>query len=234
MPRLLVTSDPERGHHPSAERWTDKIMRRFRTSSGDRHGVRVNISASFISKRRGPALTDSALVTGLTERQEWALKALIESYGPYVYGRAIQIVRDAELAQEIAQDALLVMWWKPERFDPDKGTLRSFLVGVARFKAIAAVRGEGGMRSRDPLLVERAQSFDCPSSDRGVAEGSDVHAALSGLSRVQRQALFLAYSRGLTYREVATLLEVPEGTVKTRIRDGLIQLRATLVAPRTA
>lgn len=194
----------------------------------------MNIPASFISRRRAAPLTDAVLIPGLAGRQEWALKALIESCGPYVYGRAIAIVRDARLAQEVAQDALLVMWSNPERFDPAEGTLRSFLMGVARSKAIDVVRREGAMRSRHSLPVESSQLLDSPSADIGVAEGIDPRAALSGLSRVQRQALFLAYFQGLTYPQVATVLEVPEGTVKTRIRDGLIKLRATLKARETA
>lgn len=194
----------------------------------------MKIFESFISKRRGPPASDAALVAGLTEREEPALKALIESCGPYVYGRAIQIVTDADLAQEVAQDALLVMWRNPERFDPARGSLRSFLLGVARFKAIETLRREDAMRSRRSLLVECDQFLDSPSADMHVAKGLDVRSALSGLSRVQRQTLFFAYFRGLTYRQVAALLEIPEATVKTRIREALIKLRATLAAPGTA
>lgn len=194
----------------------------------------MKIAASFLSRGRRPPLNDDALVIGLKQRDEAALEALIASCGPYVYGRALQVVRDTDLAQEVAQDALLVMWWTPERFDPGKGSLRSFLMGIARFKAIDAVRREQALRSRESSFVESAEFFESPSADVGVAEGIDIRAALSGLPRVQRQALFLAYFRGLTYRQVARVLEVPEGTVKTRIRDGLMKLRAALGARETA
>lgn len=193
----------------------------------------MNLFGPLISKSGRP-FTDAALITGLTERKESALKALIESCGPYVYGRAKQIVGDAQLAQEIAQDALLVMWWNPERFDPAEGTLRAFLMEVARLEAIDVVRREDAIASRDSLPVEGGELTDCRSADKGVAEGIDVPGPLSALPRGQRQALLLAYFQGLTYPQVSAVLEVPEVTVKSRIRDGLIKLRATPGTPGTA
>lgn len=177
---------------------------------------------------------DADIVAALTRHEEWALKALLDSYAKYVYGHALQIVRDPHLAEEVAQDALLAMWWKPERFDPSKASLRSFLITIARHKAIDVVRREQGRRSKDSLLVESGAFFETAAADRGVAEGMEVRTALSRLSEVQRQAVFFAYYCGLTYRQVAGVLEVPEGTIKTRIRDGLIKLRETLAAPGTA
>lgn len=176
--------------------------------------------------------SNADLVAALTRHDEGALRTLIESFGKYVYGHALRIVRDPQIAEEVAQDALLTMWWSPERFDPSKGGLRSFLITVARFKAIDVVRREQRTRSKASLLVESAAVFETASADRGVAEGMEVRTALSQLSAVQRQALFFAYYGGLTYGEVAEALDVPEGTVKTRIRDGLIKLRTTLPAVR--
>lgn len=189
------------------------------------------VSNKGVREARNSADTD--VVAALIRHEEWALKALTQSFGKYVYGSALRIVRDSHLAEEIAQDALLVMWWRPERFDPSKGSLRSFLIGIARFQAIDAVRREESSRTKESLVAENRALLATDSADRGVAEGMELRAALSKLVLTQRQALFLAYYRGFSYREVAEVLDVPEGTIKTRIRDALIKLRTAMRAPTT-
>lgn len=185
------------------------------------------------SLRDAASSSDADVVAGLVGHEEWALKALIDSNGKYVYGHALRIVRDPHLAEEIAQDALLALWWQPERFDASKGSLRSFLIAAARFKAIDVVRRQERIRSKESLLVESAGFFETAPADRGVAEGMELRTALSELCHIQRQALFLAYYEGLTYGQVAEVLGLPAGTIKTRIRDGLINLRTLLRVPTT-
>lgn len=176
---------------------------------------------------------EADVVAGLIGQEAWALRTLTESFGKYVYGQALRILRSPHLAEEVAQDALLVMWWNPERFDPSKGSLKSFVMGVARFKAIDVVRREQKRRSKESLLVESAAFFETAPADRGVTEGMALRRALLKLSEPQREAIFFAYYGGLTYRQVAEVLDVPEGTVKARLRDGLTKLRAVLPAPTT-
>ncbi len=177
---------------------------------------------------------DALLVEGLAKRDESALRRLIELYGPYVYGRTLQILRKPELAEEAAQDALLVLWWDPERFDLKKGNLRSFLMGIARFKAIDVIRHEEAARSRDVLVAEAEGYLTTPAADEGIEDSMVVRDAVSQLPLPKREVIYLAYFRGLTYREVSKVLSIPEGTVKTRIRSSLIALSATLTQAEPA
>lgn len=154
--------------------------------------------------------------------------ALVETCGRAVYARALQILVEPQLAEEVAQDVLLILWWEPGRFDVSKGSLRSFLVGAARFKAIDRVRKEERERSRQSLLTESAEFFEVAPADARSADTIDVRSAISQLPAAKREVIFLAYYKGFTYREVAQVLELPEGTVKTRIRDSLLRLRIAL------
>ena len=172
--------------------------------------------------------SDTALIAGLVRRDEVALRTLIDLCGKYIYGKALQILHEPQLAEEVAQDTLLVLWWHPERFNPSKGNIRSFLMGIARFKAIDAVRREQGVRSKETLLTEAETFFDTPPVDVEVDRAVDVRAAISSLPIGKREAIFLAFYKGLTYREVGEILDVPEGTIKTRIRDSLLRLRTVL------
>ncbi len=149
-------------------------------------------------------------------------------------GMARRIVDDVTLAEEVAQDVLLILWWEPERFDAAKGSLRSFLVGAARFKAVDRVRKEEREHSRQALLVESSDFFEVAPADTGAADAMDVRSAISQLPTAKRDVIFLAYYKGLTYREVARVLDLPEGTVKTRIRDALVKLKIALAAAETA
>jgi RNA polymerase sigma-70 factor (ECF subfamily) len=164
----------------------------------------------------------------LVRRDETSLRRLIDIYGSYVYGRTLQILRQPHLAEEAAQDALLVLWWDPTRFDVKKGSLRSFLMGVARFKAIDIVRHEETARSRDELAAEAEGSLMMPATDDAIEESLVIRDAISQLPLPKREVIYLAYYRGLTYREVSNVLSIPEGTVKTRIRSSLVSLKALM------
>jgi RNA polymerase sigma-70 factor, ECF subfamily len=174
----------------------------------------------------GPSMDRKAgarLATRLLDRDESALRSVIDAHGGAVYGVARRIVAEPSLAEEVAQDVFLAMWRRPGAYDPQRGSLQSFLVGVARNKAIDLVRREEALkRARDALAAEFEVTAEAPS---GVEERDEVQTALAQLSEVQREALVLAYFGGRTYREVAIELDIPEGTAKTRLRDGLIRLR---------
>ena len=172
--------------------------------------------------------SDVFLVAGLRRRDESVLRALIETHGTFVYGKALQILKDPVLAEEVAQDALLALWENPQRYDSSKGRLRSFLLGIARFGAIDRVRQEEAVRSRQALFSDAGPILEAPPSDRGVGEALVMQDAVVQLPPAKREAVFLAYYKGLTYREVAQVLGRSEGTVKTQIRDSLIKLRTIL------
>lgn len=173
--------------------------------------------------------TDAELAEKLLERDDEALRRAIGIYGGLVYGMARRVVAEPSLAEEVAQDTFLALWRRPGAFDPERGSLQAFLLGVARNKAIDLVRKEESVRrTRAQLMSEFQTAPDYVSPHDEIDERQEVASALGQLSEVQREALVLAYFGGRTYREVATELGIPEGTAKTRLRDGLTRLRGLI------
>lgn len=175
---------------------------------------------------------DAALIERLLRRDQRALEHVIAAYGAPVYGMAKRVVADASLAEEVAQDTFLALWRRPGAFDPARGALQTFLLGVARNKGIDLVRREESRRrTRDALAADVEATSNQPVGSEQMDEidqRSEVVGALAKLSAVQREAVVLAYYGGRTYREVAEELAIPEGTAKTRLRDGLMRLRDLL------
>ncbi|MGH2806899.1 MAG: sigma-70 family RNA polymerase sigma factor [Actinomycetota bacterium] len=177
--------------------------------------------------RRG----DAELAERVLARDEQALREAIGTYGTLVHGMARRILNEASLAEEVAQDTFLAFWRRPGAFDPARGSLQAFLLGVARNKAIDLVRKEESLRrTREALASEQETTSKTMAAPEGIEERQAVKAALEQLTDVQREALVLAYFGGRTYREVATELGIPEGTAKTRLRDGLSRLREIMSA----
>jgi RNA polymerase sigma-70 factor (ECF subfamily) len=172
---------------------------------------------------------DEALLDRLMARDERALEEIVESHKALVYGMARRILVDAGLSEEVAQDTFLALWRRPGSFDPGRGTLQGFLMGVARNKAIDVVRREETRRrARDDLMSEQEMTSEVPSATEAIDERQRVTTALARLTTPQKEAVVLAYYGGRTYREVAEELGIPEGTAKTRLRDGLAKLRELL------
>lgn len=175
--------------------------------------------------------SDVQLIERLLVRDQSALREVIRDYGGVVHGMARRVLADPTLSEEVAQDTFIALWRRPGAFDPARGSLQSFLLGIVRNKAIDLVRKEESLRrTRDSLAAEMhvtPASYD--SGDR-VEERQQVRDALGDLSEVQREAIVLAYFGGRTYREVAVELGIPEGTAKTRLRDGLVKLRQALAS----
>ena len=178
--------------------------------------------------------SDTLLVHMLMARDEDALRTAIDTYGRLVFGVASRILGEASLAEEVAQDTFVALWRRPGAFDPSRGSLQSFLAGVARNKAVDVVRREESLRRTKDSLLAEVEAIVSEGTDTGAsAEIEDrdaVVAALGKLSPVQREAIVLAYFGGRTYREVAAELGIPEGTAKTRLRDGLIRLRELMAS----
>lgn len=180
-----------------------------------------------------PDKTDEQVVECLLARDEQALRDVIDTHSAAVYGMARRVLGDSELANEVAQDTFMAIWRRPGAFDPDRGTLRAFLLGVARNKAIDLVRKEQRLRrAKDALIAEAARQSESTDDDETIERRDEITAALAHLSDVQREALVLAYFGGRTYREVAEELGIPEGTAKTRLRDGLANLKRHLERSR--
>jgi len=171
--------------------------------------------------------SDTALAVGIARFREQALHEAYRRHAGVVCGIARRVTRDRALAEEITQEVFLALWREPERFDPDRGSLRTFLATLAHRRAVDAVRSEVARRRRE----EHRESQLGPPSDaeiEAIADRTSVEEALAQLSPQERTAIELAYFEGLTYRDVARRLETPEGTVKTRIRSALAKLGSAL------
>lgn len=176
-------------------------------------------------------MEDADLAQRLLARDEGALKVVIDRYGTLVHGMATRVITDPTHAEEVAQDTFLALWRRPGAFDPHRGSLQTFLLGIARNKAIDLIRREESRRrTRDALMSETEMDPMQQGPEAGLEEREEVFIALQQLSEVQREALVLAYFGGRTYREVAAELSIPEGTAKTRLRDGLTKLRELMQA----
>jgi RNA polymerase sigma-70 factor (ECF subfamily) len=136
----------------------------------------------------------------------------------------------ADLAEEAVQDVFLALWVTPERFDPSRGSLRSYLQVQAYRRAIDIGRSEASRHRRERQYAQRKRyvSDDVERQVIDTAMARQVRAAMADLHPRERQALELAFLGGHSYRQVATLLGQPEGTVKNRIRAGLRRLRTLL------
>lgn len=159
-----------------------------------------------------------------------AFGELYDELAPMVHGVVLKVVRDPAMSEEVTQEVFVELWRLAARFDGTKGTARSWAATLAHRRAIDRVRSEQASRDRQDRDAQRAVA----PHDVVVAEVETtldvarVRRALAQLSDLQREAVELAYFGGHTYREVAVLLGVAEGTVKSRIRDGLIRLRDEL------
>ncbi len=156
-----------------------------------------------------------------------AFAEFYDAVSPVVFGTTLKVLRNQAMAEEVTQEVFLELWKQAPRFERSKGSPRAWAATIAHRRAIDRVRSEESARARDEADAQLA-----PIPHDVVAEqvasnldNQEVSAALAQLSDPQREAVSLAYFGGHTYREVAVLLGVPEGTIKTRIRDGLIRLR---------
>jgi len=160
-----------------------------------------------------------------------AFARLYDATSSRVVGLAVRVVRDRAQAEEVAQEAFLDIWKMSGRFDPAKGSPLGWLLTIVHRKAVDRVRSAEASTRRDTTYHQRNQPVEHDSTAEAATaslEARRVRQALASLTAVQRQALELAYFGGYTHTEVATMLELPVGTAKTRIRDGLIRLRDTM------
>jgi RNA polymerase sigma-70 factor (ECF subfamily) len=155
---------------------------------------------------------------------------LYDALSPLVYGVVLKVVRDPSHAEEVAQEVFVELWRLAARFDGTKGSAQAWAATLAHRRAIDRVRSEQSSRLRQERDANQTvREHDVVSAEvEATLEQARVRRALTQLSELQREAVELAYFGGHTYREVAVLLDVAEGTVKSRIRDGMIRLRDEL------
>lgn len=168
---------------------------------------------------------------------EVAFAALYDIAAPRVYGLVLRILRDAHQSEEVTQEVFLQVWETSNRFNPTRGSALSWIMTIAHRRAVDRVRSAEAQRRRDLSEAERSLStpFDQTAETAHASlEATRVRGALAALSTTQRRAVELAYFGGHTHHEVAQLLQIPLGTAKTRIRDGLIRLRDHLTPAASA
>lgn len=159
---------------------------------------------------------------------EAAFAQLYDATSKRVFGLALRVVRDPAQAEEVIQEAYLEVWRTSARYDESKGSALAWIFTLVHRKAVDRVRSAEASTRRDTTYHHKNQPVEHDTTAEAVQasfEARRVRAALETLTAVQRQALELAYFGGYTHTEVATMLDLPVGTAKTRIRDGLIRLR---------
>jgi len=179
---------------------------------------------------------DAALVVAIGRWRDEALAEVYRRHGGAVYGLARRVLSDGTRAEEVVQEVFLRLWQQPERFDPERGSLRSYLLAAAHGRAVDLVRSEASRRRREEQDARSTANaaYDLEHEVWDLALAEHVRTALNELDPDERKAIELAYFEGHTYRQVAVILGQPEGTVKSRIRAGLRKLQTGLVHVSTA
>ncbi len=177
--------------------------------------------------------SDEMLIEGVAAGEHDALSALYDRYQGLMYGMATRITRDGSLAQDVVQDAFVGIWKNAARYSSERASARTWILSITHHRAVDILRRrrptselpevEGPARTPDQLVLgdiwpEVAERLDA----------STVRGALESLPAAQRQAIELAYFGGLTQQEIASRTETPLGTVKSRVRLGLLQMRRVL------
>jgi len=173
---------------------------------------------------------EAELLVRVAAGEERALAALYDRISAAAYGLALRITGDTGAAEDVVQESLLRVWGRADRYDPARGAARPWLLRLVRNAAIDQVRARGargraeesaGIDAKDIVAPERPDE-----ALLRLERGRRVRAALEDLPRDQRRAIEIAYFEGLSHSEIAAREGAPLGTVKTRIRDGVLRLRA--------
>lgn len=162
--------------------------------------------------------------------EEAALGELYDQYASLVFGLALRVIGERRAAEDVCQDVFLYLWERPEVFDPERGSLRTWIGTLAHRRAVDHVRREEARRRRTAREAARRATAEPDVDELAVAlvSAERVRAALDVLPEEQRVAIHLAYFGGRTYRQVADELGIPEGTAKSRLRLGLRRVAAAL------
>jgi RNA polymerase sigma-70 factor, ECF subfamily len=178
-----------------------------------------------------PGGTDSAhgLLIEVAKGDEAAFNRLYDLVAGPVFGLVRRVVRDRAQSEEVAQEVMVELWRTAARYRGDRGSAMSWVFTLAHRRAVDRVRSAQARTDREARAATFERDFDEVSEAAITSlEREQVRRCLDTLTQVQRQSIELAYYRGRTYPEVAELLRTPLGTVKTRMRDGLIRLRDCL------
>lgn len=173
-----------------------------------------------------PATDLAVLLTEVAKGDEAAFRALYDRTSAGVLGIVTRVVRDPAQSEEVMQEVLLGVWRNAARFDPAAGSASAWILTQAHRRAVDRVRSQQAAADRELRAMTAVIPYDeVTEAVQASLERERVRHCLTGLTELQRETVTLAFYGGYTYREVAQLLDVPVGTVKTRMRDGLIRLR---------
>lgn len=175
--------------------------------------------------------TTNALLLRVAQGDQRAFSELYDVIAPRMLGLVRHVLKDHAQSEEVVQEVLLEVWQTAPRFDPNKGKAVTWMLTMAHRRAIDRVRSAQSSRDRDTRVGIRDldREFDSVAESVEIRlEHDRVEKALSRLSELQRQAVELAYYGGYSHSEVSEMLNVPIGTVKTRLRDGMMRLRTEL------
>jgi len=177
-------------------------------------------------------LRDGQLVELVAQQDAGALEALYDRYGRAAYSLARRILTEETLAQDVVQEVFLSLWRDARRFDAGRGTVATYLLSMTHHRAVDVVRREENLRrwrtSDEGLELAPDPKARVEDEVEAFERRTEVRAALKDLPEPQRQALLLAYFGGYTQREVAALVGVPLGTVKTRMAAGMRKMKEAL------
>jgi RNA polymerase sigma-70 factor (ECF subfamily) len=192
----------------------------------------IRVAPRSVTAVAGGAPQDAVLLARIKAGDDAALGAVYDQHADLVFGLARRVTRDEQLARDITQDVFTYLWELPGRVDLLRGTLRTYLAVVAHRRAVDEVR-----RSERRTRLEATLPHDTSTAgpEEGVVEAAThtwrqqrLAHALAGLPADQRAAIELAYYDGLTYKQVAKVLGIPEGTAKSRLRLALTRMRTLL------
>jgi RNA polymerase sigma-70 factor (ECF subfamily) len=175
------------------------------------------------------------LLVEVARGNESAFEQLYDVIAGPVYGLVRQVVRDIAQSDEVTQEVLVELWRTAPRYDPAKGSVMTWALTLAHRRAVDRVRSSQARSDREARVAAMSAQRDYDEVSEAVTARLDraqVRRCLSTLTDLQRESIMLAYYGGHTYPEVAVLLDAPLGTVKTRLRDGLIRLRDCLGVAR--
>jgi RNA polymerase sigma-70 factor, ECF subfamily len=174
---------------------------------------------------------DVGLVIAVARYQPDALAEAYRRHAGAVFGLAQRMLWDRTVAEEMVQEVFLRLWQHPDRFDRGRGSLRSFVLMDTHARCVDRLRADARRREREErsARAEMVANYDVDLEAWDLTVAEQVREAVAALSDGEREAIELAYFGGHTYREVARILDQPEGTVKSRIRTGLMRLRQQLL-----
>jgi RNA polymerase sigma-70 factor (ECF subfamily) len=172
--------------------------------------------------------SDISLVIAIGRYNQDALAEVYRRHSSSVISLARRITGLNDMAQDVAQEVFLDLWKRPEKFDPDRGSLRTYLMTKAHSKCVDLLRSETSRKKREMKYEEPALKYRPENEAWDVIMKENVKNAMTALSESERVAVEMAYFAGYTYRDVARILNIPEGTIKSRIKSGLSKLKEFL------